>query len=95
MGTERMLMLEDYTDPPADHPIMARDIDGTEHELTVVARAGMVCIQDQEYQDSAYIMHAAAALQLAMQLIRACVRIRESSRHSPARRGRSGQTGRH
>jgi hypothetical protein len=96
MGTERMLIiLEESTDPPADHAIVARDIEGTEHELTVVPRAGMVCIQDQEQQDSAYIMHAAAALQLGLQLIRTCITIRAASRQSPARPGRSPHEGTH
>jgi hypothetical protein len=106
MGTERMLIvLEDFT----DNPIVARDIDGAEHELTVAVRAGMVCIQDREHQEVAYIMHPAAALELGLQLIRACVASRDiepptagsagrsaARRHSiilPRRRIRSGPPG--
>jgi hypothetical protein len=64
-----------------------RDGDGAEHELTVVACAGMVCIQDQERREPAYVMPAAAALQLGLQLIRACLTIRRSRLRRPARRG--------
>jgi hypothetical protein len=92
MGTERMLIiLEEHTDPPADNPVVARDINGAEHALTVVARAGMVCVQELERQESAYIMHRAAALQLGLQLIWTCV----SSRRSPARRGCSPHERKH
>lgn len=87
-----LIILEEYADPPADNPIMARDIDGAEHDLAVVARAGMVCIQDQERQESAYIMHAAAALKLGLQLIRACITIREIEPPEPGSAGRSAES---
>lgn len=86
MGRERMLIfLDEDTDPPADGPVVARDTDGTEHELTIVVRAGMVCIHDQEHEDCAYVMHTGAALQLGLQLIRAGLATRQRAAVSLAR----------
>lgn len=88
-----LIILEDSTDPPAGEAIVARDVEGAEHELAVVTCAGMVCIQDQG-QESAYIMHAAAALQLGLQLIRACVGLGAAGR-GLARTGCSAPEGTH
>jgi hypothetical protein len=93
MGTERMLIiLEESTDPPADNSILARDIDGSEHDLTVVVRAGMVCIQDHKHQACAYIMPTAAALELGLRLIRACIATGEIAPPKAGSAGRSVQS---
>jgi hypothetical protein len=80
-----LIILEEF----ADNPIVARDIDGAEHELTVAVCAGMVCIEDRENQEGAYIMHPAAAVELGLQLIRACVTSRDGE---PPKAGSAGRS---